>query len=679
MILTTEQETVLKDWKHEPVILTIAPAGTGKSELAQRVALEAIEEGYSVQCLGFGKKDTRNFKEKLIELGVSDKDAKVGTVHSRCYWIMMQAAHKKLNNYDRFLDGRSLRVYSGKRRTKLMQEAICKVVANPSKLVFKELPQTIELIKAIGATPEAKGEIIQSRQPNTFVSADDPAVTWHVYAEYQRLLDRDNAMDFGDYMILTKQVLIQDQEIREKTSPELLIVDEAHDLSIAQWEVVRLLTYKPEVEVNENHPILGEAATVITYKPAADNKRIRVFGDPCQQLYEFRGALGSALPNKMKDYFGGYKEITLTRNFRSAPEIIAHSEGIIPRGVVADLKVNGVVKVINVPYTNSMEHANDIATEIQTLIQEGIEYKDIVILCSVTHLYPPLELYLNKLDIPYQKGNVNWYNRPEIRELVAWARMANPLHMSNVPYYKKYEQSFQRQHPFLWCYNAPPIKLMDAEGGEILNQDGEARYLNETWLRHHFWSKNGRETTVEARLNPIKYPPQYRRAIRHLYGNIQEVQTKKSPYEVIQWVLNSMKPEWKKFHEARSVEDTDPYAYVQTLLDIAKECKNGDFLEKLIELESNKDSVDAVTLSTIHGSKGLEWKAVFVVLCPLDFADQEQELAKHYVSTTRAKEYLHESIAAHLALGVPRYDTYSDEQKILYTKSTMTWYNQYQN
>ena len=657
MQLTTEQNKVLNDWKHEPVVLTIAPAGTGKSELAQRIALDAIEEGFSVQCLGFGRKDTKNFKEKLLELGVKDKDAKVGTVHSRCYWIIMQAAHKKLNNYDRFLDGRNLRVYSGARRTKLMREAIAKVVSNPSKLVFKELPRKVGKIKAIGVMPNYKQEVINSRQ---FVSADDTDVAWYVYSEYQGLLDRENAIDYDDMPIYAKQVLNQDPDIRDDTSPELLIVDEAHDLNCALWEVARLLTF-------DHH------------KPDTHDKRVRVFGDPCQQLYEFRGALGSALPKKMKDYFGDYKEVTLTRNFRSAPEIIAHSEAIIPRGVVADLKVSGVVKVINVPYTNSMEHANDIATEIQTLISKGLEYKDIAVLCSVTHLYPPLELYLNKIDIPYQKGNVNWYARPEIRELVAWTRMANPLGMNGVPFYKKYDHSFQKQHPFLWVYNSPPIKLMDEKGGEILNQDGEVCYLNESWLRHHFWAKNSRATTVEARLNPIKYPPQYRRAIRHLYGNIQEVQKKKNPYEVIQWVLNSMKPAWRPFHEARSVEDTDPYAYVQTLLDIASECKNSDFLEKLIEMESNKDKVNAVELSTIHGSKGREWKAVFVVLCPLDFADQEQELAKHYVSTTRAKEFLHESVAAHLGLGVPRYDTYSDEQKIGYTQKSMSWYNGYKN
>ena len=670
MQLTTEQNKVLNDWKHEPVVLTIAPAGTGKSELAQRIALDAINDGYSVHCTGFGRKDTKNFKEKLLELGVKDKDAKVGTVHSRCYWVIMQAAHKKVDNYDRFLDGRDLRVYSGIRRTRLMKEAIVKVVANPNKLVFKDLPQKVELIKAIGVTPNFEQHTAYG------VNADDSDVAWNVYAEYQRLLNRDNAMDFGDYMIYAKQILIQDAEIRANTSPDLLIVDEAHDLSISQWEVARLLTFDPQ-------------------NPDTHNKRVRVFGDPCQQLYEFRGALGSALPKKMKDYFGEYKEITLTRNFRSAPEIITHSEEIIPRGVVAELKVTGNVEVINVPFTSSLEHANYIATKIQTLIQDsknkagssGLEYKDIAVLCSVTHLYPPLELYFNKLDIPYQKGNVNWYNRPEIRELVAWTRLAVPTKLSEQPYYKlseqpyykRYDQSFMKQHPFLWVYNSPPIKLIDEEGGEILNPQGEVRYLNESWLRHHFWAKNSRATTVEARLNPIKYPPQYRRAIRHLYGNIQEVQKKKSPYEVIQFVLNSMKPAWRPFHEARSVEDTDPYAYIQTLLDIASECTNGDFLEKLVEMESNKDRIDTVELSTIHGSKGREWKAVFVVLCPLDFADPEQELAKHYVSTTRAREMLFETVAGHLALGIPKYDQYTDQQKIDYTQRTMSWYNGYKN
>ncbi len=84
MQLTTEQNKVLNDWKHEPVVLTIAPAGTGKSELAQRIALDAINDGYSVHCTGFGRKDTKNFKEKLLELRVNAKDAIAGNVHSRC-------------------------------------------------------------------------------------------------------------------------------------------------------------------------------------------------------------------------------------------------------------------------------------------------------------------------------------------------------------------------------------------------------------------------------------------------------------------------------------------------------------------------------------------------------------------------------------------------------------------
>ena len=669
MILTTEQNKVLNDWKHEPVVLVVAPAGTGKSLLAQNIAMDAINEGYSIHCVGFGRKDTKNFKEKLLELGVKTSDAKVGTVHSRCYWIMMLAAQKKLQDYDRFLDGRDLRVYSGARRSKLMQEAIGKVVENPTPLTFKDIPQKIELIKAIGVLPK--------ENMGYGVGSDDPDVAWSVYAEYQRLLNRDNAMDFGDYMIYAKRILIQDAEIRERATPDLLIVDEAHDLSIAQWEVVRLLTYNP-LSLHSD-----------TFPPEKGDRglRIRVFGDPCQQLYEFRGALGKALPEKMKDYFGEYKEQLLTQNFRSAPEIIAHSEAIIPRGVVATLSCKGIVEVINDPYTNSMEHAKYVADKIASLIQEskdkgeagsgGLEYKDIAVLCSVTHLMPPIELQLNKLAIPYQKGQANWYSRPEVRELVAWTRMANPTKLGETPFVKRYDKGFMKQHPFLDVYNAPPIKLMDEEGSEILSPKGEVRYLNDSWLRHHFWTKNGRETTVEARLNPIKYPPQFRRAIRTLYGNIQEVQKKKSPYEVIQWVLNSMHPEYRPFHEARSMEDTDAYAFIQTLLDIAAECTNGDFLEKLVEMENNKDSVDAVELSTIHGSKGREWKAIFVVLCPLSFADAEQELAKHYVSTTRAKEVLFESVAGWLGLGVSKYDFLTDDKKIDYTRSTMTWYNQY--
>ncbi len=650
MKLTVEQEQVLSDWREEPVVLVVAPAGTGKSLLAQHIALDALNQGQSISCVGFGRKDTKNFKEKLLELGVKNSDAKVGTVHSRCYWIMKMAAYRKIADWDRLLDGDELRIYTGARQRKLMQEAIIKVVNNPSPLACKDLPQKVDLIKAIGVTPDLEKHTAYG------VPEDDTDVAWNVYAEYQRLLDRDNALDYSDMMIYAKRILIQSPDIRTKATPDILVVDEAHDLSISQWEVLRLLTFNPQ---------------------APSEKRIRVFGDPCQQLYEFRGALGSALPKKMKDYFGEFKEIILRENFRSAPEIISHTEGIIPRGVIATLNCKGIVEVINDPFVNSMEHAKYIVEKIAILNQDGIACKDIAVLCSITHLFPPLELQLNKLDIPYQKGQANCYSRPEIRELVAWTRIANKVHMSARPFVKRYDKSFMKQHPFLDIYNAPPIKLMDADGGEVLNNKGEVRYLNETWLRHHFWAKHEKGEYVEARLSPIKYPTYYRRAIRILIGNIMEVQKKKSPYEVIQFVLNSMSPEYRKFHEARSVEDTDPYAYIQTLLDIAVECENGDFLEKLVEMESNKDSVDAVELSTIHGSKGREWKAIFVVLCPLSFADEQQELAKHYVSTTRAKEQLYETVAGWLGLGVQKYDFYTDEQKIDYTTSTMSWYNQY--
>lgn len=125
-----------------------------------------------------------------------------------------------------------------------------------------------------------------------------------VYRTYQRQMRAQGALDFGDLIVETLQVLAKNPTLRAewKARYRYLLVDEFQDTNVAQIELLKCL--------------------------AGESGNLCVVGDDDQAIYRFRGASFASFL-LMKEAFPAVETIRLTQNYRSTPEILSVAERLI--------------------------------------------------------------------------------------------------------------------------------------------------------------------------------------------------------------------------------------------------------------------------------------------------------------------------------------------------------------
>jgi len=437
-----------------------------------------------------------------------------------------------------------------------------------------------------------------SKYKNSFLSADDVFAlakenTYkklaHIYDKYQKYLLENNLVDFDDLLLLTYTILNENDDLCREISEkyQYIMVDEYQDTN-----EIQLLLLKKLCRTHNN---------------------ICVVGDDDQSIYGFRGANHKNILNFEKDF--NAKIIKLEKNYRSTNQILKAANNLISfnknrydKKLYSALGDGKEIELLT--NYNEVAEAETIAKKIKTLINGGVNPKEIAILYRINALSRSIEDGLRGYGINYKLvGGMRFYEREEIKDLISYLRvLVNPHD----------DYSFKR------IVNKPRRGIGKTTINKIEERKNEKSFLE--FIKENdldFISKKAAKTLKEFQKNIEFLASASLEELPELIESTIELST-------------SYKDEDKK----RNVEE------FYGMMHERKDLNLREFLNEL-SLESDQDKItdDTINVMTIHASKGLEFSHLFVIgmeegFFPLNDADIEEERRLAYVAITRAKKEL---------------------------------------
>ncbi|BBZ68578.1 DNA helicase [Mycolicibacterium insubricum] len=385
-------------------LLIVAGAGSGKTAvLTRRIAylLGARDVGVGqILAITFTNKAAAEMRERVVDLiGPRARSMWVSTFHSTCVRI--------LRNQASLLPGlnSNFSIYDADDSRRLLG-----MIARDMGLDIKRhSPRLLS-----NAISNLKNELIDPERAAAEATEDLAGVVAQVYAEYQRRLRSANAMDFDDLISETVGILQAFPNIAEYYRRRFrhILVDEYQDTNHAQYMLVRELV---------GHNLPADASV----GPA----ELCVVGDADQSIYAFRGATIRNIEDFERDYPDA-TTILLEQNYRStqniltaANAVIAYNTGRREKRLWTDAGEGELL--VGFVAENEHDEARFVAAEIEELVSGSDHtYADVAVFYRTNNSSRALEEVFIRSGIPYKVvGGVRFYERKEIRDLVAYLRV----------------------------------------------------------------------------------------------------------------------------------------------------------------------------------------------------------------------------------------------------------------
>ncbi len=599
--------------------LVIAGAGSGKTRtLTYRVAY-LLENGISpsnILLLTFTNKAAREMLERVDAL-LPDRTAGLwgGTFHS--IGNRMLRRHAEAAGYRP-----GFSILDREDESAMLQDVIASLGLSSKS---KEVPKEKRF---------PKGEVVAdilSFALNTGLSLEDVLYKKYPhFLDYQESLDAvgreyikrkkaANALDFDDLLVQPLRLLEANEEIAKgfRTQFQFILVDEYQDTNKLQSDFIDVL--------------------------ARDHHNIMVVGDDAQSIYSWRGANFQNILQFPKRYPGAaiYK---IETNYRSIPEVLEVANAAIAANVgqfektLAPARSASGVKPALVALENSNDQARFVAQRIAELNESGTDLRNIAVLYRAHYHSMELQMELTRAGVPFAiTSGLRFFEQAHVKDVAAFLKFAvNP----------RDEVAFKRM-----------AKLLQGVGERSAAQLWTAieKALPATGAPASF-----RDLLLPPNPSkPLKIPAKAQKGWEQLAYTLEEVApggVARSPSEMLNSVIEAVYDDYliANFpnYDARR-ED------LNTLVNYSRQFSDPfEFLDQLAlmtgldteEARPEGDS-DAVTLSSIHQAKGLEWSVVFVIWMTDDMFPTkrsqddpdalEEERRLFYVAVTRAEDELY--------------------------------------
>jgi DNA helicase II / ATP-dependent DNA helicase PcrA len=590
---------------HEGPLLIIAGAGSGKTRVLTFRIAHLLAKGHAypsqILALTFTNKAAREMKERIKALIGPEADRLwMGTFHSVFGRILRMESERLGYNRD-------FSIYD----TEDSEKAV-KGILKELNLDSKEVKPAQIRYRISGA----KNQLIGPEEyASKFVTSTLDDIAAQVYPRYLERLKQQHAMDFDDLLIKPIELFREHPDVLALYHDRFshILIDEYQDTNRAQYEATNLLSAK--------------------------HRNLCVVGDDAQSIYSFRGADISNILNFKTDYPEATR-IALEQNYRSTKVILKAADSIIKRNKNQLDKTLWTENDIGNPITvlenlTERDEAHRVAHHIRQLkLRHGYRNLDFAILYRTNYQSRVFEDALRRADIRYQLvGGVSFYQRKEVKDVIAYLRLLiNPAD----------EEALMR------VINEPGRGIGD-KTIEILRN--EARTSIRT-----FWRvlKDG------DAVGQVYKPAQAR--IADFVSVIETVKTEVGQMPLIELGRSLLEKTGyvRQFIEDGSSEALSRRENVMELLNLmafyestAEEPSLSGFLQDVAlvsDVDQMEDDAPAVTLMSIHASKGLEFPVVFITgleeeLFPIggrngEEADFEEERRLFYVAITRARKEL---------------------------------------
>jgi ATP-dependent DNA helicase Rep len=598
--------------------LVLAGAGSGKTRVITQKIANLIEEyGYEskhIAALTFTNKAAAEMQERIAKLLKDPKQAKhltVSTFHSLGVQILRREA-KELGLKDRFSIMDSDDCFS------LVQD----LAVTTDKQEIRRIQTAMSLWKNGLVDPDTA--LKQAKD-------EEEAQAARIYRNYVATLGAYQAVDFDDLIRLPVELFREKEDIRDKWQRKLryLLVDEYQDTNTCQYELVKLLV------------------TGLGKKPM-----FTAVGDDDQAIYAWRGATIENLKQLQVD-FPDLKVIKLEQNYRSttrilqaANSVISNNPKLFEKKLWSEHGLGDPVKVLAMQ--DDEQEAEQVAIMLSAhRFERRAKFSDYAILYRGNHQARVIEQALRKERIPYTiSGGQSFFDRAEIKDIISYLRLIanqddDPAFIRAVTTPKRGvgQATLEALGAFAGQWQCSLFEAVFKGGSEAKLTERQLNPLRDfcnfiNGLEAHAHRQGQAATLLDDMMKEINYEG-------YLYDAFDERQAQGKWQNVIDFTT------WLKEKGSGGKEGTD---VEKSLLELTQ------MVALMTMLEGRDEDPDAVRMSTLHASKGLEYPHVFLVGveegilphkgdpdAPVETlgARIEEERRLMYVGITRAQRSLH--------------------------------------
>ncbi len=605
--------------------LIIAGAGSGKTRvLTSRIAY-MIDEGVapsSILALTFTKKAADQMRERIDTMMADGRSkwVRMGTFHSIFSRILRE-------NAEAIGFTRNYTIYEPNDCKSLIKSILKE--RNLGDDIYKPnvILSRISFAKNSLVTPEAYAA-------NTSFATEDRRLRipefGSIYATYCARCKANDSMDFDDLLLQTNILLRDRADILARYQNEFkyILVDEYQDTNYAQYIIIRRLSQL--------------------------HGKVCVVGDDAQSIYSFRGAKIENIMNFRKDYPQAMT-FKLEQNYRSTQTIVDAANSVIERNSKRMEKkcfsagdVGEKIKIVQA-YTDR-EEAQLVADSIRERVRESAkdEFAEMAILYRTNNQSQALEEALRGKAIPYKiyKGS-SFYDHKEIRDTLAYVRLVcNPRddeafkRIVNYPARGIGATSVERIASLAKAQGCSMWEAVDTLVAESQNvTDPVQRTIAKKVTDFVALIRSLALARNEKSLYDFGAELASRSGILPLY-RMENSPESASAIDNIEELLNSM----QLFNEQREAEIRNGEREEGDVATLEEWLQNVMLLTDMDK--GGEEDNNRVTLMTVHSSKGLEFKYIYIVgieenLFPsqraVESGDIEEERRLFYVAITRAK------------------------------------------
>ncbi|MGH1334885.1 MAG: ATP-dependent helicase [Aureispira sp.] len=610
--------------------LIIAGPGSGKTRvLTYRIAhlLNTGVPPWKILTLTFTNKAAKEMKERISKVASgSSNQIWAGTFHSIFARILRSEASKIGYPSD-------FSIYDSQDSKSAITEIVKKNGLDAKVYSAGAVYSRISLAKNNLVSPMAYAKDVERIKED---KQRKMPYLYKIYELYVRKCMRSGAMDFDDLLYQMHRLLEENPEgVLEKYRDRFkyILVDEFQDTNQLQYSIINKLVSYPGSERN-----------------------VCVVGDDAQSIYAFRGA---TIQNIL-DFEKQFPDITvfkLEQNYRStnyivqaANDIISKNSRQIKKTIFTDKGTGERIRVIRAATdSNEARQVVDIIMEQKNRFHLGND--DFAILYRTNAQSRVFEESLKGQRIPYKiYGGTSFYDRKEVKDVLGYLRViVNP----------KDEEGLKRVINY-------PTRGIGATSMLKLTTIAERENLS-------LW-------TILQNVQHAELPKRTENSIKQFVGMIELFQSKmeqSSAYDLAKYVVK-MTEIVKDIRKEKTIEAQNRVENVTELLDGIKGFVEDDEVDEfntniedkslasylqnvvlLTDIDKDEEEVKRVKLMSVHSSKGLEFKSIFIVGLeenlfpsmmslksknPRAAVDEERRL--FYVAVTRAEQLLTLSYAS---------------------------------
>ncbi|MBD2777616.1 DNA helicase PcrA [Iningainema tapete] len=641
-------------------LLVVAGAGSGKTRaLTYRIANLIVQhrvDPENILAVTFTNKAAREMKERIQKLFAEQlamtqyeqrfdllpeydqlqlksqvyktviKDLWCGTFHSLFSRILRFDIDKYQDEKGRRWN-RNFSIFDESDVQSVIKEIVTKQLnLDDKKFEPRSVRYAISNAKNQGLSPKD----FEREQPNY-----RGRVIAEVYNHYQNKLAENNALDFDDLILVPVKLFQQNEQVLSYWHSKFrhILVDEYQDTNRTQYDLISILVTNGEKKKSEWD---------------WRDRSVFVVGDADQSIYSFRMADFTILLNFQQDFGDGLPDedtqtmVKLEENYRSCENILQAANELIENNTQ---RIDKILKptrgageeIYCYRADDEIAEAEFVINQIRTLENQNPElnWGSFAILYRTNAQSRPFEECLVRLGIPYNVvGGLKFYDRKEIKDILAYLRaIANPadtvslLRVINTPRrgigkatIDALVNASQQLGTTVWEILKDETSVNTLAGRSAKAVNGFAQMINR-WLE-------------QVETVPVSEIVQ---AVLDESGYVQDLQTQ-STDEAEDRLRNVQ----ELFNAVLQFQEESQDVTLQAFL--SSTALSSD-------LDNLKEGQTAVSLLTLHASKGLEFPVVFLVgmeqgLFPNyrslnDPKSLEEERRLCYVGITRAQERLY--------------------------------------